>query len=409
MKIVFFISRRQLDNFSFSKMLNRKNYQFIAIISNQDLATFPAIAKSYFDFIHGVDGVGDDFLTELDYEQVCLTMKNHINRFQSKPTDISIICQDEANILLAGKLRDFFHIKTGAKGSELEVFRDKVLMKNKLKEKGIRTPHFISLCKNDVFTDIANRIGIPFIVKPTSAAGSFGVYKISMQSDYDKFITENESRTSQYEAEEFIEGDLFHCDMVVKNKIMLFQECCVYACPNLDFQKGMALGSLAILHDDPVFKTLSEFAKKSLFALGAPEGCHHMELFINKSHEVIFLEVGARSPGFITSRVYENTFGRNPLDMDLNIQADITFAGENKKLIPSFYALFPIKKGKILGIREPQLTSDFEITWVVKVGQETKECKSNLDFGAILFVYNTDYNILKNDFKKTAHHKAFIY
>lgn len=406
MKIIFFIGRRQIDNFAFSKIKNRENYQFIAIIFASDLPTLTKDVQSQFDQIHVTSHIGKDILSEINIDEVIVMMKADISKIN--PTDMSIICQDEANVLIAGALRDYFNIKVGPGFAELEVFRNKVLMKERLLTKHIRVPKFLSLDKIYDYSEIVNLIGQPFIIKPIAAAGSLGVTKIVSQDNYLSYVTNNPHHLD-YEAEEFIQGKLFHCDTVVQDKYFKFLECGIYTCPNLEFQKGKTLGSLAILHDNPIYKKITDFAQQVIIALGSPDGTHHMELFITKNNELVFLEIGARTPGFLINQMYEKTFGCNPLNMDLEVQAGVEFFNEKTTDLPSFWAIFPIKEGIIRQLIAPQLLSKFEINWTVKVGDETEKCLSNLDFGAILFASNQNYTELASDFEIVANHTAIIY
>lgn len=196
---------------------------------------------------------------------------------------------------------------------------------------------------------------------------------------------------------------------MIKNKQFKFLECSTYTCPNLDFQRGYALGSLPILHDDPLFNKIAIFTKHALTALGAPDGTHHMELFINQNNELIFLEVGARAPGFVISQIYEKTFGINLLDIDLQVQADVVFLNEKKVNTPSFWCVFPIKNGTVKQLVAPDIVSKYDIKWFVEVGEETGPCLSNLNFGAILIASNKNYKTLVLDFQKVAEHVAIIY
>lgn len=406
MKTIFFIGRRQTDNFSSKNIKGRSEYKFILMISEGDMLSLPEESRKNFDLIHCVKCSGAGILSEINIGNVVLVMNEDIKNIN--PSEISVVCQDEANVIVAGNIRELFNIKTGALAKQLDVFRDKVLMKECLILHSIRTPHFIRIDNAFDYAEITKQVGEPFIIKPVSSAGSFGVIKITSESQYIQFIR-NCGDLVDYEAEEFIDGKLYHCDTVAKNKEVLFLETCIYTCPNLEFQSGKNLGSLPLLHDNPLFQSISEFARSVLIALNTPDGCHHMEFFINKNNELIFLEIGARAPGFYASQVYEKTFGKNPLDIDLMIQSGIEFIPEKKVLTPSFWMIFPIQEGKVQKLSPPQINSQYEISWLVNEGDVTKACLSNVDTGAMMLAFNKNYQLLKNDFETVSTHVAIKY
>ncbi len=406
--IVFFIGLKQLENYSFNRIQDREKYRFVCIMSESDRNRMPENYSDLFDKIYSTPS--QEKLPDLDLEGVIAIVNQEIHG-ATDLEKISIICQDETHVMVAAQLRTLFNIGSGIRFNEIKPFRNKMLMKEILAKSNIRVPRNFPLNHTNAdFNKIVEVLGLPFIMKPIDSSGSFGVKKIQNAEEFTKMIEAIDNlNLESHEVEEFISGKLFHWDSAAKNKKLLFMEGSLYNRPPLEFLQGNTLGSIPLLHDDPFRSKLVKFATESLFALGMPEGLQHMEIFLNDQGDYIFLEVAARAPGFIASKVYANTFNQNPLDIDLNIEAGINFIETGDVLGPSFWAIFPLEDGVIKELIEPELESNYQISWRVQVGQTTQKSKSLSDISALVFVSNPNYEKLKKDFQKISVHKATVY
>jgi carbamoyl-phosphate synthase large subunit len=72
----------------------------------------------------------------------------------------------------------------------VEIFYDKWLTVNWLKDHGIDHPNTINLDETKDINALKNELGIPFIVKPRIGKGSKGVSVIDEQDDVSKYLTE---------------------------------------------------------------------------------------------------------------------------------------------------------------------------------------------------------------------------
>ena len=99
----------------------------------------------------------------------------------------ALIALSESDILRAGAIRDYLHIK-GQSLKSAKAFRDKILMKNILESNGIKTAPF-KLLKNEI--DLIYFIqdkGYPVIVKPRKAYGAVETYVLKNKSDLEKLL-----------------------------------------------------------------------------------------------------------------------------------------------------------------------------------------------------------------------------
>ena len=144
-------------------------------------------------------------------------------------------------------------------------------MKKILAKHNIRVPkntnfNFDKAINNpvDYFRELSNQLGEIFVMKPRSHASSFGVFIIKNLAEF-KFITNKVSGFSiLYEAEEYIEGILFHCDSLLNHGEVKFIEACQTSYPQLEFISGKNILSLALKSGDPLRRNIIDFTKKCL-------------------------------------------------------------------------------------------------------------------------------------------------
>jgi biotin carboxylase len=179
----------------------------------------------------------------------------------------------------------------------------------------------------------------------------------------------------------------------------LFAECSLYSCGNFDFQRGLLLGSLPLDREHPHRAMLLDFSDRVLRALGSPDGATHMEVFVDRRGEPVFLEVAARAPGLLIVPLYERQFGINMPDLELDLQMGLEPSAARPTSGYHFYSLIPSRAGKVVQLREPEIDSAYELTWKIAPGQSLKPCTSNLDQVGSMFVSSESYERLCRDFE----------
>ncbi|ACJ31304.1 Conserved hypothetical protein [Shewanella piezotolerans WP3] len=318
----------------------------------------------------------------------------------------AVFCNQESNLVTAKTLRKMLNAQEPL-NIDMPLFRNKILMKEKVDQALLRVPHFVN--GTDFSTpdmdhqSLSDKIGTPYIVKPCSSVGSRGIFKIENQAGFDLFMAQTADDGCVYQAEEFIDGILYHCDMVIQNGKFLFQYACRYSCPNAEFQDGKILGSFLVDPATELATRLNDFSAKCITALGKPNGCFHMEVFAKTDGELVFLEVAARSPGLSIVPIYQNWLGFNLYDIELTVQMGnnaqhLLEPAQNFKPIPFFYAVLPKRDGKIKQLHHPKISSDFDIQWYVDADQELANTSSNLDFAGKVLVTNPCPKALEVDF-----------
>jgi len=388
--------------YNFATIPEIKSCRLIAIVGKKNYINFPDFQKKHFQHIYQVPYLFiDEVLWPLDPKAVSEVVRKELQHNSAAHT--YIISVDEGNVELSGQLREVFHLP-GNRAAALLPYRDKVLMKQKLQAKGVRTPHFqifnASLWLNDAaiyFKKLQAEVGFPFILKPKNSAGSVGVELIETFASFVNFTARKEFFPHDYEVEEYIQGTLYSVNSIIKNDEVLFSEPEEYTDPMLNLTHGKnVIGSIALVAPEQRPKLIA-FAEQSLRVLGMVDGVKHMEIFINKHSELIFLEVASRMPGAFIIRNYMDEFNINLANLDLQVQADLPLMIDIKHNIYSFFAIFPKKAGEVIKLNEPNLESGFKIVWNVKKGDILESPKSLMDNCGLLFVENKNREILLED------------
>lgn len=338
----------------------------------------------------------DGFLAEFDFD----SLSEIVEKETRYGNDIKIVCTDEFNLLQAGRLRRKFNL-TGHTDLDMMVFRDKTKMKAVLQKAGIRVPRYKMLQSEDNFQSLSDALGLPFVIKPTDSCGSFGVYIIQTESDYFLMLDKIKNSTAHFEAEEYIDGKLFHVDSCTQNNKITFICANEYSCPNNHYTKGHPLGSIPITQVE-LENSLIQFARQVLAKLKSNNLVNHMEIFVTEKNELVFLEISARPPGGLVNWVHQINFSINLMDLDFFMQTELFVElPKQKKGENAFWMNFPLLPGKIKQFLEPVVKSRYDITYFREVGATicSDECNSIVGKMAHGIFYHSDKYKLRQDFE----------
>jgi biotin carboxylase len=394
-----------LDFYNFYYLKKIKNYRLVAIVNKDIVSAFPRRQKTIFDKIYVVTKNNIPSLCHLNFDEIESVIREELSCVDSSDS-LRIFPFNEYNVLPAAYIREKFNIP-GACSDLVNPFRDKFLMKNILKNNGIRVPRFVCLdlrrlsSHHDVvFNEITMNLGVPFIVKPVDGAGGLGVRMISNLGDFEGFKNELLSSVAGYEAEEFLDGELFHCDILFKDQLPILSLCAKYNYPLLDFKHGKNVGSIPLLDEHPLKQKIIDFTLKALQKLQLPDGITHTEVFyLPTVDELVLLESAARAPGALIVPMYEKTFGINILDFDFIIQMNQQQSNNKNSNSFCFWAVFPPIPGKVKGTIVPKLESKYKLEWFVKKGDNISPGESMRDRVGRIVVWNENYHALQRDFE----------
>ncbi len=223
-----------------------------------------------------------------------------------------IVALDEFDIEMAATLRE--HLRVPGMGETTSrYFRDKLAMRVRAEEKGIRVPAFCSVINYDKMREYMDRVPGPWVLKPRSSASAIGIKKVAIADDLWPILDSLCDEQSFHVLEKFVPGEVYHVDSIVEDKEVLFAAVNKYGSPPMN-----------VAHDGGIFttrmlsrkardeKTLRKLNKELVKALGLVRGVTHGE-FIKcaEDGEFYFLEIAARVGGANIAETVEAATGLN--------------------------------------------------------------------------------------------------
>lgn len=290
----------RLQNMLEKKQIPPANFSIIVEFFGEE-----EVSKGYFKNVFSID----DLRSRQAIEEAILTAK-------SWGIFDQVIATDEYAVILAAEIRERLNV-SGPNQNEILIYRDKVRMKEKLIGSKVLVPKLFS------FEQLENDSSLfPAIMKPKSYGGSKGVKILKCQDDLrfapQKAKISNENKQSIFqefdiddvEFEELIDGDIYHIDGLVFDGQIIFSIASQYEGTCLDFLQGLPLGSYS-LEDKNEQNLWTAFAADVNGAMKIPNGAFHLEAFINKRGQRIFLEIGIRPGGALVVPAIEKAVGVN--------------------------------------------------------------------------------------------------
>jgi hypothetical protein len=383
----------------FSKLRYHDDQKIVLIGSAYCINELSAKNRSCFDAIHQVSR---DF-HQIDLNEVEKILLSYVNNYGAQ--NIRLFTNEDSAQLVCSNLREKYDIP-GHRTSTLLPFVDKVISKNMLGNT-VRMPKYIKFDKaqyaknKDIYlSDLQDKLGFPMFAKPIDLVSSVETHYIP---DLDTLINVSdriESHTYEFEIDEFIDGDLFHCDaMIIDGSIKFFMiGKCSFALSR--FFEGKPVGSIPII-DKQKFDQLESFCRQVFTKLNCPSGAYHLEAFLDrKTQEFIFLEVAARTGGALITKVYEKLFDINIEETNYLIQMGlINNISIAKKDIYAGFLNFPKIKGCITDIIKPVLDIEHEFIEFVKIKDRLEQAKNLLDISCSIIFWDKSYQKIDEAFE----------
>lgn len=230
-----------------------------------------------------------------------------------------VVGVDEFSVLPAARIRDGLRIP-GPRAADVELYRDKRLMKRHVAERGVRVPR-------DLPAKIDPDTFIPCVVKRPDGAAAMGVTICRTPKEAEVALATADPSVI---VEEFVEGDVFHIDGAYRDGQVVAVPHAYTATCYEHYVNATPLGSVKI--DEPVLhKRLIEFTEKVVHAMPLREGVFHLEVLRNNADELVFLEIGCRVGGGEIYRNFIDVYGMDLLkfhiESDLGLQPRLRHLG----------------------------------------------------------------------------------
>jgi biotin carboxylase len=209
-----------------------------------------------------------------------------------------VLANWEPLVILAARLRERFGLP-GMSVDTVHGFRDKQLMKERVKAAGLRVPHSQRVRTVKESWAAAEQIGYPLIAKPISGAGSADTYKADSPAELESALSKM-LHVGEASIEEYITGEEFTFDTVSIDGVPAYMNIASYLPKPLIARSEEWVSPVVITVRDmeqPKFAPAIELGKNVLKALGMGDGFTHMEWFLTPKGEAVFGEIGCRPGG----------------------------------------------------------------------------------------------------------------
>jgi biotin carboxylase len=244
-------------------------------LRGHDRADFPTVAEC--------DDIYDDKrVREAVYELAAHTRPDRI------------ITISEQLMLAAAELREEFGLEGQGVESTLR-FRDKQVMKQTLRDAGCPgIPHSVP-------ADGGDFAALPwqaekYVVKTRLGFGSRTVQVVPDLAELNRARRELAEIEPGVDVEEFVEGEMYHCDAIVHRGATVFSSVCRYLAPPGQFRSVPSRGSVTLEEGD-LRRRIVDYHAEVAQHLGLRDGVTHLEVFRTPDDRIVFCEIAARPGG----------------------------------------------------------------------------------------------------------------
>ena len=204
----------------------------------------------------------------------------------------------EPCVLLAARLRERWGMP-GMSVDTLLAFRDKELMKTRLRAAGLRVPRSRRVHTAAQVREAAEEIGFPLILKPIGGAGCADTFKVNDRADLERTLPAI-GKLSEASCEEYIEGEELTFDTLciagkpaIENVTLYLPKPLEAATQEWVSPMGISIRDLA----QPKLAGGVALGRAALDVLGMGDGATHMEWFLTPGGEAVFGEIACRFGG----------------------------------------------------------------------------------------------------------------
>jgi len=223
-----------------------------------------------------------------------------------------IVALDEFDMENVSAIRE--HLRIPGMGlTTVRYFRDKLAMRTRAEEVGVRVPQYVHVLNHDALREFMSLVPSPWLLKPRSQASGIGMKKIQRSEDLWPWLETLGDEQSHFLLERFLPGSVFHVDSIVSEKAVMFAEAHAYGAPPLDVSHGGGVFTTRTLErDSEDAKSLQAVNHDLIEGLGLMRGVTHAEFL--KAHadgKFYFIEIAARVGGAYISDVIDHATGVN--------------------------------------------------------------------------------------------------
>lgn len=223
----------------------------------------------------------------VDYERILeIAREKQIDGIVTAGTDVAVIT--------IGKVCDELGL-TGLSFEAAQIASNKIRMKKKYEEYGVRTARFREVSFEDDMYEKTKELHFPLIFKAVDTSGSRGIIRVDSTDEFEtaRQIVKENTKTDYFIIEEFLEGKEFGAQAFVYHGEVQF------ILPHGDYvfqgDTGVPIGHFAPYElGDGIIEDAKTQLEKAIEAMGL-DNCAINADFILKDDKTYVLELGGRS------------------------------------------------------------------------------------------------------------------
>ena len=223
-----------------------------------------------------------------------------------------IVALDEFDMETAATLRE--HLRVPGMGlTTMRYFRDKLAMRMRALDRGVRVPDFVPVVNHDDILYYLEHVAGPWVLKPRQEASAIGIKKIHAPQELWPVLEQLGDKQSSYLLEKFVPGEVYHVDSVVSENEVLFANVSKYGKPPMNVaQGGGVFTTFTVPRGGEEDSGLREINRDLIGALGLVRGVAHAEFIrAHADGHFYFLECAARVGGAYINEMVEAATGVN--------------------------------------------------------------------------------------------------
>jgi biotin carboxylase len=223
-----------------------------------------------------------------------------------------IVALDEYDMETAATLRE--HLRVPGMGlTTMRYFRDKLAMRMKALDRGVRVPDFVPVLNHGDIRYYLEHVPGPWVLKPRQEASAIGIKKIHAAEELWPVLELLGDKQSSFLLEKFVPGEVYHVDSVVSENEVLFASVSKYGRPPINVAQGGGIFTTCVVpRGSDADAGLREINRDLIAALGLLRGVAHTEFIqAHADGHFYFLECAARVGGAYINEMVEAATGIN--------------------------------------------------------------------------------------------------
>jgi biotin carboxylase len=222
-----------------------------------------------------------------------------------------IVALDEYDMETAATLRE--HLRIPGMGlTTMRYFRDKLAMRMRALDRGVRVPDFVPVVNHDDIRYYLEHVAGPWVIKPRQEASAIGIRKIQAAADLWPMLEQLGDKQSSFVLERFVPGDVYHVDSVVSESRVVFANVSKYGKPPMNVAHGGVFTTFTVPRGSEADSSLRALNGELIAALGLVRGVAHAEFIqAHADGNFYFLECAARVGGAYINEMVEAATGIN--------------------------------------------------------------------------------------------------